>query len=161
MSAPLSSLDSDPLCRLIYRSDTSWDLLSNEALLQLCMGSAERNRDRGITGLLLLSGECFLQVLEGPSSKVNSLYLEISKDERHTNLQLLSFEQVNQQYFENWAMHVIDLHELSLEKRSILTSKYALEDGYIEVPTDERIAFALLLDAKAICLSESERSQVG
>lgn len=145
-------------CRLIYRSDTSWDLLSNESLLQLATSSAKSNKKADITGLLLLSGESFLQVLEGPGDRVNELYLKITQDKRHKRVTLLSFEQTNQRYFSEWAMHVVDLHELGPAQREFLMKKYPQEDGYISVPYDDRNAFSLLMDARFFSLPEQEHA---
>ena len=153
-----STPTADVQCRLIYKSETSWDLLSNESLLQLATSSAGNNKNKDITGLLILSGENFLQVLEGPASSVNPLYLKISRDKRHKNVTLLSYEQTGRRHFEEWSMHVVDLHELSLEQRGFLKEKYPEEDGYLRIPDDDRTAFALLLDARVISLPESART---
>ena len=148
-------------CRLIYRSETSWDLLSNESLLQLAKSSAKNNKGGNITGLLLLSGESFLQVLEGPADKVNQLYLKITRDKRHEDVTLLSYEQTGQRYFSEWSMHVVDLHELPLEQRDFLIRKYPEEGGYISVPHDHQRAFSLLMDARFFSLPEQEHAAVG
>ncbi len=144
-------------CRLVYRSDTSWDLLSNQSLQELAAKSARKNKSKEITGLLILSGEHFLQVLEGPAEAVNPLFHEIIKDKRHTNVTLLSYEQISRRHFADWSMHVVDLYELPLEERKFLTSKYQMEDGFIRIPDDDRLAFALLLDARAVAIPETER----
>ena len=151
----------DQKCRLIYRSDTSWDLLSNESLLQLANSSAKNNEGKKITGLLLLSGESFLQVLEGPASAVNQLYNKIIQDKRHRAVTLLSYEQTEQSYFAEWSMHVVDLHELRLEQREFLSRKYPQQDGYIRVPHDHRQAFSLLMDARFFSLPEQEFARAG
>jgi hypothetical protein len=67
-------------CRLIYRSTCSESFLPNEDLKALVQQSAENNRRDGITGLLLLSGDQFLQVLEGPSPAVNRLFRRLCRD---------------------------------------------------------------------------------
>ena len=146
------------LCRLIYKSETSWDLLSNESLLELTTKSQANNSKADITGLLALSGESFLQVLEGPVPEVNALYLRIARDKRHTKLTLLSYEQIARRHFSEWSMHVVDLLELPLEQRDYLKNKYPAEDGGICMPDDAQTAFALLLDARVVAMPESKRS---
>lgn len=146
-------------CRLIYKSQTSWELLSNEVLLEMTKTSAENNASREITGLLLLSGESFLQVLEGPADEVNELYLKIARDKRHGSLRLLRYEPVTRRSFEDWSMHVVDLDDLPPAQRGILAGKYPTEDGSIIIPDDDRLALALLLDAKQLTLAEDERQQ--
>lgn len=143
------------LCRLIYRSQTSWDNLSNEMLKELAQASEKRNREQGISGLLVLSGENFLQVLEGEACKVSALYAKILQDKRHHDVTLISFEQVTGRCFEDWSMRVADLNDLPLSSRDLLRAKYSEEEGYIEIPDDNPRALALLFDARALCLSEA------
>ena len=145
-----------PLCRLVYRSQTSWDLLSNEMLRELARSSERRNGKRGITGLLILSGECFLQVLEGDSKAVNALYATILQDARHHDVTLISYEHISNRSFEDWSMRVADLNDLPPSSRDFLRAKYPDEEGYILIPEDNPRALALLFDARALCLSESE-----
>ena len=143
------------LCRLIYKSATSWDLLSNKILSDLGKSSERNNRKREISGLLLLSGETFLQVLEGPPKVVNKLYGKILLDKRHHTPTLISYEQTVRRYFDNWSMRILDLSDLPLNQREIFQQKYEEEEGFPKVPDDYERAFSLLWDAKAFCLAES------
>tara|TARA_B110000263_G_scaffold148430_1_gene128746 strand:- start:177 stop:665 length:489 start_codon:yes stop_codon:yes gene_type:complete len=145
------------LCRLIYKSNTCWDDLSNEMLVDLAKQSAENNQAMDVSGLLVLSGETFLQVLEGPSDAVNALYVKIIADPRHSSPRLLSFEPITSRQFSEWSMHVVDLYDLPIHHRSLLTAKYPMKEDYIEISDDSALNLSLLLDAKAICLSEAER----
>ncbi len=147
-----------PLCRLVYKSQTSWDILSNEMLRELAILSERENARRGITGLLILSGESFLQVLEGDSEPVNQLYRNIVRDGRHHDVQLISFEHITGRVFEDWGMRVADLNELPVASREFLRSKYADEEGYLEIPEDNPRALALLFDVRVLCLSETENA---
>lgn len=149
------------LCRLIYKSDTCWDDLSNEMLVDLARQSAENNQAKDVSGLLVLSGETFLQVLEGPSDAVNALYVKIIADPRHSSPRLLTFEPVTNRQFSEWSMHVVDLFDLPQHHRDLLTAKYPMKEDYIEIPDDSALTLSLLLDAKAICLSEAERDPEG
>ena len=143
-----------PLCRLVYKSQTSWDILSNEVLQKLAINSERRNRENGITGLLVLSGETFLQVLEGESEPVNQLYRNIIQDKRHQDVTLISYESISQRSFEDWGMRVADLNDLPVASRNFLRSKYLEQEGYIEIPDDTPKALALLFDVRVLCLSE-------
>lgn len=145
--------------RLIYKSRTSWDILTNEALREIATASAANNERRRITGLLLLSGESFLQVLEGPADEVNELYLKIARDERHGSLRLLSYGRIPSRSFADWAMHVVDLDDLPPADRDFLRSRYPCEEGSIVIPDDDRQALNLLRDAKRLTLAEPGRSE--
>ena len=143
-------------CRLVYKSDTSWDLLSNEILRDLAIKAEQNNCSLSISGLLILSGETFLQVLEGPSDSVNKLYQKILKDERHHDVTLISYEQIASRCFEDWSMRVVELDDLPMASRENLWSKYDTDDGRVIIPEDAPKALALLFDAQVLCRSEAE-----
>jgi hypothetical protein len=156
MQPPLPTTDIEqatPManCRLIYRSICSSSFLPNDDLRALVQQSAENNRDEGITGLLLLSGDRFLQVLEGPSLQVNRLFTRIMRDTRHHDVELISFEQIGPTYFDDWNMYLVDLFDLSKQPRELLARKYTAANGVIEIPERLHEVYALLLDARAIC----------
>lgn len=138
-------------CRLIYRSTCSDSFLPNEDLRALVQHSAQNNADHDITGLLLLSGDQFLQVLEGPCKPVNRLFNHIVRDSRHHDLELIVFEQIGPRYFDDWCMHLVDLFDLSKQPRDLLARKYGAADGVIRIPERLHEIFALLLDARTIC----------
>ena len=128
--------------------------MSNEDLLTLVEKAAENNQREAIAGLLLLAGDQFLQVLEGPLDAVNSLFQRICRDERHHTIALISFEPAAKSYFEDWNMRLVDLYDLPMQQRQVFMGKYRHEDGVVEIPDKLHEVFALLLDAKAICLNQ-------
>jgi hypothetical protein len=140
-------------CRLIYKSVATEEIVSNETLSEITGKGASHNREKGITGLLVLSGNEFLQVLEGPLPLINELYLKIAKDTRHHHICLLSFELISERYFDSWNMRLIDLWDLPGPTRKFLLSKYAHEDEVIRIPTSFLEIHSLLLDAKSFCVS--------
>ena len=142
-------------CRLIYRSVSTEEIPSNEDLLKLSEEASANNLRDGITGLLVLSGSEFLQVLEGPVAKVNALFQKISRDPRHHTVELIFYEEVSETYFGNWDMRMVDLHDLPKETRRIFMEKYQHEDGIVSIPSKPQLTFALLLDVKAICLNKA------
>lgn len=140
-------------CRLIYRSVATDDVVSNEDIRNLVETAAANNRKNGITGLLLLSGNRFLQVLEGPFSAVNRLFGNIVRDPRHHAIELIDFSALDAPFFREWDMRLADLYDLPAAPRALFATKYRNKDGGIEIPTDLPTVFSLLLDAKAACLS--------
>jgi len=113
--------------------------------------SSKNNLRDKITGLLLLSGDRFLQVLEGDSKAVNRLYGKIYQDSRHREVELISFESIDVPYFETWGMRLVDLYDLPTHPRQFLMDKYEHLDGDIQIPSRLHEVFSLLLDAKALC----------
>ena len=102
------------LVRLMYasRTATAMDADAMQAILRQCK---ENNPALGITGLLCQcsSSGIFMQVLEGGRAAVNKLYLKIAQDKRHTEVQLLSFEEINERRFAGWAMGQVNMARLN------------------------------------------------
>lgn len=140
-------------CRLIYKSTAVEDPVSNESIRNLIDHSSKKNTEAGITGLLLLCGRHFLQVLEGPAEKVNALFQKISADSRHDTVELIEFRAFAEPMFEDWSMRLVDLYDLPGEKRELLMDKYDHADGEIFIPKQSAQVISLLLDARAICLT--------
>ncbi len=138
-------------CRLIYTSVSTEDVMSNEALTELLEKSARNNLRKEITGLLLLSGNRFVQVLEGDSQVVNELYGKIFQDARHHQVELLSYELTETAYFSDWSMRLVDLYNLPMSSRRFLMEKYSHHDGEVEIPVNFQEVFSLLLDARVLC----------
>ncbi len=141
-------------CRLIYRSTCCASFLPNADLRALVHNAAEHNAQHSITGLLLLSGDQFLQVLEGPAKPVNQLFNRIIRDARHHSVELIAFEQIGPRYFDDWCMHLVDLFDLSRQPRDLLAEKYGAANGVIRIPERLHEIFGLLLDARAICRNQ-------
>ncbi|MEM1293903.1 MAG: BLUF domain-containing protein [Verrucomicrobiota bacterium] len=143
-----------PSCRIIYRSISAEEFPTNEDILDLAEVSARNNQRDGITGLLILSGSQFLQVLEGEVQPVNALFQRICRDPRHHSVELVQYENTSETYFQEWNMRLVDLYDLPMEKRSLFMDKYEHNDGRVRIPSGFQLAFALLLDAKAICMNQ-------
>lgn len=63
-----------------------------------------KNEKLGITGCLLFYEGDFIQYLEGNQIKVLELYDEIKKDERHRDIELISYAEREGREFERWDM---------------------------------------------------------
>jgi hypothetical protein len=86
--------------------------LTNDEVAQLATDAAERNRQLGVTGMLMSSGGIFYQVLEGPLEAVDSLFQKIAIDPRHKDVLVLSVqEEVEDRQFPSWAMKKVNLDE--------------------------------------------------
>jgi hypothetical protein len=141
------------LARLIYKSTAKEKATLNQGLKALEDQASSNNADRNITGLLILTGDSFLQVLEGDPIQLTSLFRNIVNDKRHADVELVTFESVAQRSFEQWGMRLIDLYDIPGDMRRTLASKYQVVDDHIAIPTDIYQVYALLFDAKNLCLS--------
>lgn len=136
-------------CRLIYKSVRCPDKLPDAAVQELAEKASVTNQKAGITGVLLLSGDHFLQVLEGPVKFVNQLYGKIVSDERHRNVELISYESASTTFFHDWSMRLLSLdNDLPRELREALVNKYSERNGHIAIPSELFLVHALLLDAR-------------
>ena len=100
------------LVRLLYASRTVPGFDAEE-LAAIVRQSRQTNVEHGVTGLLCWSEGIFLQVLEGGRSAVNRLYSHIAADPRHTQVELLSYAEIDERRFAGWSMGQVDLARLN------------------------------------------------
>lgn len=81
---------------------------------QIFKESRQHNLEHGITGILCVGGGIFLQAIEGGRAAVNELYAHIIRDERHSDVQLLHFQEVKERRFGGWAMGKVNLESLNM-----------------------------------------------
>jgi hypothetical protein len=140
-------------CRLIYKSLATAEVVSNETIRDLAEKAAVANREKGISGLLILTGNVFVQVLEGPCRAVNELFCRIVADKRHRQVELVTFEAMDRPYFEEWGMRLVDLYDLPKAARDFMALKYRHKEGSVQVPDGVHEIYSFLLDARAVCAS--------
>lgn len=102
------------LVRLLYASRAAEGI--DEALLRSVLASSEaHNREHGITGVLCShpEGGVFLQALEGARAEVNALYANIVRDERHRDVTLLHYAEIEERRFAGWRMGTVDLKRIN------------------------------------------------
>ncbi|RYY06510.1 MAG: BLUF domain-containing protein [Sphingobacteriaceae bacterium] len=88
---------------LIYSSYARIEF--NQADLKvLLIQSREKNKQSGVSGMLLFLNGKFIQFLEGEEKEIKSLYAKISQDKRHTSVVLLKEGTTDQRLFTNWSM---------------------------------------------------------
>ena len=100
------------IVRCVYASRAASSLTS--AMVEDILDkSRSHNPASGITGILCYSGDVFIQVLEGGRDEVCELYNAIARDDRHTNVRLLVFEEIRERKFCNWTMGHVDLSKVN------------------------------------------------
>ena len=102
------------LVRLMYASRAAANL-DNEEVAAILRKSRATNAREGLTGALCLcnSGRLFIQVLEGGREAVSRRYNRIACDPRHSEVTLLSFEEIAERHFAGWAMGRVDMQRLN------------------------------------------------
>jgi hypothetical protein len=96
------------LVRCLYASRAAQPM--NGAMLDEILEQSRRNNPAlGITGLLCVSEDVFIQVLEGGREAVCELYNAIVRDARHQQVRLLVYEEIAQRRFNAWTMGQVDV----------------------------------------------------
>ena len=100
------------LVRCLYasRPSASCDTRSLDSILQQ---ARKNNPALGLTGLLCVSNNLFVQVLEGGRDEVCEIYNSIVRDERHEQVRLLIYEEISERQFGNWTMGQINIDRLN------------------------------------------------
>jgi hypothetical protein len=100
------------LVRLLYASRATAPV-KPELLATILKKSGTNNPPLGVTGLLCFSDDVFLQVLEGGRLQVSSLYNRIARDPAHTDVVLLTYEEIDERAFAHWSMGQVNLSRLN------------------------------------------------
>ena len=66
---------------------------------------AQRNNERkGITGVLVINENYFLQSIEGARPLINELLRELVNDKRHLSLRIVACHEIEQRRWSKWSM---------------------------------------------------------
>ncbi len=114
------------LVRLVYAS-RAVAAVDQEELVAILRKSKANNPSQGITGVLCFSEGIFLQALEGGRSAVNQLYNRIVSDSRHTQVELLCYEEIGERRFAGWSMGQVNIARLNPALLLKYSEKPALE----------------------------------
>ena len=79
-------------------------LLSIDEIGHLLTRARERNKEYGVTGVLLYIGGNFMQYIEGPEDSLDHIYTIIRKAKQHTGIILISREAIEDRQFADWSM---------------------------------------------------------
>ncbi len=102
------------LTQLIYVSHL---VNEDESMIAAILESAvRRNKQNGITGMLLYAPGEFIQVLEGDEAAVQETYDRIFLDQRHSYVTCLLHEAASERHFPQWNMGYKALRRHDIEK---------------------------------------------
>jgi hypothetical protein len=100
------------LVRCLYASRPR-EPLSGAFVDTILEQSRKNNPSIGITGLLCVSSDLFIQVIEGGRDEVCDLFNAIVRDQRHQQVRLLIYEEIEQRQFGNWTMAQVNITKLN------------------------------------------------
>ena len=98
------------LKRVVYVSEKTDN--SDTTLRDIIASSKKNNPEQDVTGCLLSGSNSFLQLLEGPTDVIDTLYSKISRDNRHENVVTLCDEKIDEQLFLSWSMKLAPFENL-------------------------------------------------
>jgi hypothetical protein len=100
------------LVRCLYASRAAPSVATD--VLDSILQQSRRNNPRlGITGLLCFAGGTFIQVIEGGRDQVCDLLNAIIRDDRHTNVRILTYEEISERHFGNWTMGEVNIETIN------------------------------------------------
>jgi hypothetical protein len=96
------------LVRCLYASRAAVPIVPS--VVDSILEQSRRNNPlRGITGMLCYTNDLFVQVLEGGRNEVCGLFGAIVRDERHSDVQILIFEEISERLFGSWTMGRVEV----------------------------------------------------
>ncbi|MBA3614429.1 MAG: BLUF domain-containing protein [Nitrospirales bacterium] len=95
-------MESD-LYQIIYASAATRRIEEDELLAMLKL-AREKNKQHGITGMLLHCDGSFIQALEGPRNQVRNMLGVIRQDSRHNRMAVLFQGPIKNRSFSKWSM---------------------------------------------------------
>ena len=97
---------------ILYQSTAQTEFPSNVDH-DILEAASRHNTEMGVTGYLLRTRSKYFQLLEGADDVLDDLLAIIGKDNRHTEMQILSDNTSSQRCFTDWAMgyHLVTENE--------------------------------------------------
>jgi hypothetical protein len=132
------------LIRLLYVS-RAVDKNDKAAIDAILASARSHNPENGITGVLCYGGGIFLQAIEGGRTAVNELYSHIIRDTRHTEVQLLHYEEITERRFGGWTMGQVNLAKLNTS----IVLKYSERPEFEPYGVSGKVSLALLEELMA------------
>ncbi len=117
---------------IVYIS-TATERMHVDELDEIHRRAAQYNAKKHITGMLIYSGQYFIQAIEGNRTRVEALYQRINQDHRHHKCMILLAQNIRKRAFQKWHMGVLDLQghkELDINLLETLTQTAGSSSEY-------------------------------
>ena len=106
---------------------------SDTTLKDIIASSKKNNPEEGVTGCLLSGSNTFLQLLEGPTDFIDTLYSKISKDNRHENVATLCDENIDERLFLAWSMKLAPFENMEWSNKDFNS------DNFLNITREEAL----------------------
>jgi hypothetical protein len=97
---------------------------SDTTLKDIIASSKKNNPEEGVTGCLVSGSNTFLQLLEGPTDFIDTLYSKISKDNRHENVATLCDENIDERLFLSWSMKLAPFENMEWSNKDFNSGNF-------------------------------------
>jgi hypothetical protein len=112
MSAPWCHMNpQSTIFQLTYISIPIIEFGSDD-LIKLLIDARNSNTAHRVTGILIFNNQRFIQSLEGNEATVNTLYENICRDGRHTDIRTITQKKLITREFPDWSMAFADSGKL-------------------------------------------------
>ena len=111
--------------QLVYAS-TAAEKVNQQTVENILVKSKENNERENLTGFLVFNSGFFLQVLEGCQESVNKVFCKIVRDERHSNVTILSYDDMYERSFPLWTMALAT----EVKRKKLLYLKYGYANEF-------------------------------
>lgn len=107
-------IDKSAVVQLKYLSVTSASTHISD-LIKIIEVAIPVNAKNQISGILFFDQGYFGQIIEGPKAAVDETWNRIKDDKRHTNVELLGIQDIQQRQFPKWSMKLFDGQAFAVE----------------------------------------------
>ena len=132
------------LYHLAYVS-TLRDAMSADDVVELLRSARDYNAGRDVTGLLLMRGDSFFQVLEGREKDVHDVFARVQADSRHHRIEVLFEEPLEAREFGDWCMGFVELDGVDVSELEGVSD-------FLSRDSDPREMFTRLTRSKRLML---------
>lgn len=101
------------MIRLIYKS-TATKPFTESDINALLEKARYNNKQRDITGFLIIKGKTFIQAIEGNKNNIEELFCIIKKDQRHKDITIIKKYEIDKRLFTQWDMGYKSFEDITL-----------------------------------------------
>lgn len=123
------------LTRLVYHSLADFAGSSksvSDEMGRILSAGLRNNPPHGLTGVLAVDGDRFLQVLEGSRRAVSSTFRRIASDTAHRGLEIVYCGEVDDRVFQDWSVAVLREETLPVAEGRAVDYDHITADGLVE-----------------------------
>lgn len=123
------------LTRLVYHSLADFADSSGSAsdeMGRILSAGLRNNPPHGLTGVLAVDGDRFLQVMEGSRGAVSSTFRRIAADSAHRALEIVFCGEVDQRCFADWSVAILREETLPAAEGRAVDYDNITADGLVE-----------------------------